>query len=504
MPQNDHENGLQTDLRLSPLFTDHMVLQQGKPIPVSGNSHRDLPVEVMFNGHTSAALPENGKWRIELPPCGAGGPYELTVRSGDRRLVLTDIWVGEVWLAGGQSNMEFLLSESAGGAEEAKDAVLPLVRYCHVPRIAALGGAAAAPAWQVCSPQTAGGFSAVAFHFAKQLAVRLQIPIGIINCNWGGTSASCWMDRALLMGDEELRVYGEEFDHAVSMKTPEEGAREEAEFQLLVRDYRRRKEELLQRGTPPTKEELGSYPCPPVHAESFRRPGGLYETMVKQVVPYPIRGVIWYQGEEDVPKGSLYPKLLTALIANWRQAWGEPELPFLLVQLSAFGAPEQEDWPTLREAQRRVAGQVPHTGMALSLDCGEWDDVHPTRKRPVGERLALLARRLVYGEAAVACFGPCPSRIRPDSTGAVSVEFLHAEGGLLFPGEECPGFELAGADGVFHPAAAVRGGSASLLVHSSLVPEPAAVRYAWSNYPAAELYNGFGLPAEPFCRQTGE
>ncbi len=484
---------MSTKLQANALFTDHMVLQRERGIPVWGTGTDGETVTVHIRELSAEAVVRGGEWKVTLPAMEAGGPYELTIQAGGDKLTFRDVLVGDVWLAGGQSNMEWRLADSSNADQEAAAANFPLVRYYEVPRVAYDDGQEHAGAWAVCSPETVKQFTAVGYHFARTLVGELDVPIGIVGCNWGGTSASCWVPEEAIASDPELRVYVDVYKEKVSELDPETAKKEQDDYQAAVDAWVRRESEGLKGA------ELGDFPWPPpLNERSFLRPNGLYGTMLRKAVPYGIKGFIYYQGESDADRPHLYDRLMAVMIGQWRQDWGDDSLPFLFVQLPGYGDPYDHDgvnWPLLREAQQRASERIPNTAMAVILDCGEENDIHPRDKRPVGERLGGIALKEVYGRD-VACYGPFFKSLAIDGSKAI-VSFSHAESGLASTSGEVLGFEIAGTDGKFVKADAVIAGS-TVVVSSAEVAVPAAVRYAWASWPTATLKNGIGLPAAPF------
>lgn len=479
-------------LRLNALFTDHMVLQREKNVPFWGTGAEGATVTVRCGDASAKAVVAGGEWKAELPPLAVGGPYEVVVEAGDERLALADVLVGDVWLAGGQSNMEWRLNDTNGGKEEAANASLPRLRYYEVPRVAYDDGRAHAGAWQVCSPETAGGFTAVGYYFAKALQPEIGVPVGIVGCNWGGTSASCWVPREKLANDEGLRVYLDEYEAAVA-------GLDDAAFRKLEADYQAEIDACAARQAAGEADVMFPWP-PPTTDRCWLRPNALYDTMLKPTAPFAVKGFLYYQGESDAGKAELYDRLMGVMIEQWRDDWGDAGLPFLFVQLPAFGDGTDREhdtynWPKLREAQLKVTEQVPHTAMAVILDCGDELDIHPRNKKPVGDRLAAIALREVYGRD-VACYGPTFRELTVAGDVA-TVRFDHAEQGLAAASGELPGFQIAEADGVYRTASAKIVGDA-VEVRGEGVREPVAVRYAWASWPSVSLFGAGGLPAAPF------
>lgn len=482
-------------LSAAPLFTDHMVLQREKEIVLWGTARDGARVVAEIAGLRAASDAANGSWRLALPAAPAGGPHRLAIAAGGESIVFEDVWFGDVWLAGGQSNMEWPLSDSSNGeAEIAASGDYPLIRYYDVPKVAYDDGIDRPSAWRISGPETSGRFSAVAYHFAKRVHAQTGVPIGILGCNMGATSASCWVPEETLERDGELRIYLDEFRALVQDFdwTAYEAA--EKAFHAAFEAH----QAAERAGTP--KEVLGPVPWPPpMSPKSFMRPNGLYGTMLKPAAPYTLKGFLYYQGESDAHRPLLYDRLLEALILHWRELWSDDRLPFLFVQLTSFGCdgnPHGEEWAMLRESQALVAERVPNTAMAVTLDCGERDDIHPREKRTVGERLAMLALEDVYG-ILTHCTGPVFQAMKADGDGKAKL-FFRCGGELrTIDGAPPAGFELCGPDMAYAPADARIDGH-RVVLRSERVTRPVAARYGWANDPGANLADSFGLPAAPF------
>jgi sialate O-acetylesterase len=480
-------------IRVNPIFGDHMVIQRDAKVPIWGTGANGERVTVSCRGNQVDTVVQDGKWTVELSPMKAGGPEEIVIKSLAQSFVLNDILIGDVWLAGGQSNMEFVLKDSKGSEAEIATAHMPTVRFYNVPKVAYEDGKEHHSSWQICSSATAGQLSAVAYYYAKQVIASQHIPIGIISCNWGGTSATCWMSKRDLLDDSELSIYVDEYEQLLDTFDPQAYDDESRSYNQQVIDYSRREARGLQ------GEELGAYPWPPpLGPKSFLRPYGLYETMLRKVVPYAIKGALFYQGETDANRPVLYERLLSRMIENWRNDWDNQALPFLFVQLPTYsndGRPDGEDWALLRESQWLVSERVPHTGMAVILDCGEYDDIHPKDKKPVGERLALVGLDRVYG-VDVESSGPVFKELNIEQ-GKIMVNFSHIGEGLAARDIELRGFEIGDEQGNYVTASAtIRGNEVE--VRSHLIPQPTKVRYGWANYTDANLINSHGLPAGSF------
>lgn len=471
-----------------------MILQRNTEVPIWGTGEEGAVITVEYGGLQAEAVVEAGKWKALLSPMNSVEPCEIIIRSDECELLLSDVLFGDVWLAGGQSNMEYKLAHSAEGAEEIPAAQYSLIRYYEVPKREWENGTEQKGEWKVCTPADAPMFSAVAYHFAKDVHKEINVPIGIIGCNWGGTSASCWLKEEALTEDEELRVYIDEFQEQLKDFTWDQFNIERKRFDDLIAENAR----LEAQGV--SHEEL-NYPWPPpMSPHSFLRPNGLYHTMLEKTAPYALKGFLYYQGESDGNKPLLYNKLLTKLICNWRELWSNEKLPFLFVQLPAFGCdgnPEGEDWALLRESQQLVSNHVSGAAMAVALDCGEEDDIHPRHKRQIGQRLARIALEHVY-ERPIASSGPTFNGVTfEENIAVVSFDFLELDDRSEGEAQEITGFDLAAADGPYVKAEArVRNGKVE--VWSDQVINPCKIRYGWANFTTANLHNRFGLPAAPF------
>lgn len=450
------------DVRLPALVGNNMVLQRNKPLHIWGWAEKGEKVTINFlNSTYHATTGKDGKWEIQMPARTAGGPYKMTINT----ISLDNILIGDVWIASGQSNMEMPLNgwgQVINYEQEIKAANYPEIRLFQINHTTSTapqddvkpweGG------WQVCDPQHIALFSAVGYFFAREINTHEHIPVGVIHTSWGGTVAEAWAS------GESLK------------KMPA--------FADSVKVYE-------------------SLPAP-VAPSNPNRPTLLYNAMIHPLLPYPIRGAIWYQGESNAERAYQYRELFPLMINDWRKHWKMGNFPFYFVQLASFrdkkADPAPSDWAELREAQLRTLS-VPNTGMASAVDIGDAKDIHPRNKQEVGRRLSLIARANVYGEN-IPYSGPI--YVSKQVVGnKVTLSFKHTDDGLKAKGGTLRGFEIAGEDHQFHWAQASISGN-KVIVWSDDVKKPLAVRYSWADNPDGNLYNEAGLPASPFRTDTDQ
>ncbi|HYM76857.1 MAG TPA: sialate O-acetylesterase [Candidatus Dormibacteraeota bacterium] len=616
------------------LFSDHMVVQQGREIHVWGKADPSEVVNVTFAGRSAHATTDaHGDWSVHLPSMTAGGPFTLVVR-GKKEITVKDVMIGEVWIASGQSNMTYSLGGAENAATEVPKANYPQIRLFTVPKkIALTPQENTLPAhWEICTPDTAKNFSAVAYFFAREIQRKLNVPVGVVESAWPGTAIQTWISPEVLRADADLKnVFDEwdrsspeqkhyaesaqpfnlEFDDFELVPTLGEPASKllanfddgtsrlttggafsyswtespDATFDLVspgrgssgfsarvagkldgtndsilaasysldgspedlsayagIRFWVRGNGSFRFRSKQPAITDYDDYATPVLKATAEWRPitvpfhdlhqdgwgvvkdftpaaltgfslecltsleyapmpvSGLYEGMITPLLPYGFRGALWYQGESNAWKPYQYRKLLPALIQNWRDASHQPDLDFLIVQLPNHGAipvePGESAWAEVREAQLMTVQHVPHTGLAVTIDVGDPNDLHPHRKMEVGERLAAWALGTTYRQA-IEPSGPLYHSMQIQG-GEVHLHFEHVGSGLEARGDaELQGFAVAGADHKFHWADAHIAGD-TVVVSSRDVAKPVAVRYAWGDSPPCNLFNKEGLPASPF------
>jgi sialate O-acetylesterase len=446
------------------LFSDGMVLQQGIKCPIWGTADKGEEVSITLKTQgepveAKGKADENtGKWQIELPPQKAGGPFTLILK-GKNTITVKDVFVGEVWVCSGQSNMEWPVSASANPQETIQNSANPKIRLFTVEhRISQTPVTDVAHStkpnrptgsWSACGPQVVGSFSAVAYFFGRDLNKTLDdVPVGLIHTSWGGTVAEAWTSREALDANADLK-------------------------------------HLLPKATiQPNNPNQGTV---------------LFNGMIAPLLPYAIKGAIWYQGESNAGRAYEYRTLFPTMIKSWRDAWKQGDFPFLFVQLAPFmefvQRPTESAWAELRDAQLHTSLTVPHCAQAVITDVGDQRDIHPKQKAPVGARLALAARALVYGEQ-VEYAGPLYESMSIQSNKAV-LGFKHVGKGLDTHYGALQGFTIAGEDHKFHNALAEIKGD-KVVVWSDKVDKPVAVRFGWANFPVVDFWNKDGLPASPF------
>jgi sialate O-acetylesterase len=463
------------EVRLPKIFSSDMVLQRGMKIPVWGWGQAGEKVTVKLGDKSAQAVTgADGKWKAELPVFEAGGPYDMTV-VGKNTVTFKNVLVGDVWFCSGQSNMTVLVKETLNAEKEISQARYPKIRFFHLnynmdhlanrPKSDFDGQGYG---WIPCTPENTKIFSAVGYYFGRDLHRATNVPVGLIHSSWGGTAIYTWCPREVLRADPRTRPGLMEWDNAWD-------------------GYR----------TGKTKKSPNQ--C---NSSEFGRvsnqPSGLFNGSVAPIIPYGIKGVIWYQGESNTYEAMFYRKIFPAMIQGWRKAWGEGNFPFLFVQLANFGPragnPSESDWAELREAQAMTL-KVPNTAMAVAMDIGEEKNIHPVNKQEVGRRLALAARAVACGQK-VEYSGPVYDSMRTEGN-KIRLRFKFTAGSLVAKGGPLKGFAIAGLDKKFVWAEAKIEGN-SVVVWSNNVIKPVAVRYAWAQNPEGNLYNKVDLPAGPF------
>lgn len=480
---------------LPQVFADYMVLQAGAKLPVWGTAAPGEQISVSLGSiKRSTTADEKGNWQIVFPPKKPSTiPATLSIRGDSNKIQIEDVLVGEVWICAGQSNMEWPLEQAKNGRSEIPQATHPNLRLLNLVG-AARGGSGEYTAeqlerltptsfcrgsWTKCTPASAKRYSAVAYFFGSKLNHELNVPIGLISPAIGGTPTEAWIRCAAMANDDELAklVQGDWLSNPKLEPWCQQRAKS---------NFRRAQV---------TGEAIPGDALGPNH--SFK-PGFMWGAGIKPLLPFAMRGVIWYQGESNAEshwRAEQHAQLLPTLVRDWRAQWGQGDFPFLYVQLPALGRPH---WPLFREGQRRMLEMIPNAGLIVTMDVGHPTNVHPTNKRPVGDRLASWALSQVYAQGGVPC-GPMFSSMQTRADQA-ELSFEYAAAGLATNDQLPPaGFEVAGRDGAFVSAEARIVGN-SILVSSERVPAITHVRYGWAPYPdpPLNLVNTAGLPASPF------
>jgi sialate O-acetylesterase len=473
------------DVTLPALLADNMVLQQKTTVSLWGWAAPGEAVTVTASWQKTSAkttADAQGNWLVRVPTAKAGGPYTIAIK-GKNKLIINNVLLGEVWLCSGQSNMNFPITKGVdwrtglrNAAEVVQQAQYPTIRLFTVAqKVADTPQRDVTGSWAVCSPETVGTFSAVAYFFGLELYQKLGVPVGLIHSSWGGTPAESWTREEVLESNPALRHLITKYDLGLTQRPA---------YETALAAWKQEKEANPQ-STRPKPEE-------PLSATSNKSPYKLYNGMIRGLEPYTLRGVIWYQGESNATRAYQYRTLFPALIASWRQDWQQPDMPFYFVQI----APHKSQTPEIREAQLFTLQTVPHTGMVVTTDVGDSLDIHPRDKQTVGHRLALWTLAKTYGEKKLPYSGPLYKSMQVGN-GQARLSFDHAEGLQARNGEALREFTIAGSDSVFRPAQARIEGR-TVVVSSPEVSQPVAVRFGWRKSPMPNFFNGANLPASPF------
>lgn len=472
-------------LKISPLYTDNMVLQRDTPLQIRGTANAGEQVTVSIDRQRwTATTGQDGKWSVRLLPLKAGGPYTLTVSTPKRTLKYTNVLAGEVWLCSGQSNMEFMLKQASTARKDIPQAADDRLRLYNMEarwRTNAVQWDAsvldslnhlhyyAATRWETCTPEDAAHFSAVAYYFGQMLRDSLQVPVGLICNAVGGSPTEAWVDRRTL----------------------------EYEFPAILKDWLHNdfiQDWVRGRAALNIKQSEDKYQRHPYE------PCYLFESGIRPLEQYPVKGVIWYQGESNAHNREAHETLFKLLVESWRKNWDNADLPFYYVQLSSINRPS---WTWFRDSQRRMMEEIPHTGMAVSSDWGDSLDVHPTNKKPIGKRLARWALNKTYGYHRLLPSGPL-FRQADFRKGDVLVTFDYGQGMKASDGKPLRTFEVAEVEGVYYPAQAEVVGENRLRVSSVNVKNPRYIRYGWQPFTRANLVNAESLPASTFSAEAPE
>lgn len=540
-------------LKLAAIFSDNCVLQRNKNIIVFGSGEEGRTVEAVLFGRKLGTASEQvsrargrvreGRFEILMPSLQAGVEHTLEVSCGEETIIRKNIAIGEVWLAGGQSNMEFELRNCAENRALRKP-VNNMLRFYYTQKKAVMDEdffrTEEETAWNCFGEEGTEYWSAVGYFFAARLQVNVRVPVGIIGCNWGGSSASAWMPREAMAQEPELQTYLSLYDEAVEGKTEEEQIKEYKAYEVYQAKFDKRVAACYARKPDMEWEEVLKYAGEskwpgPMGCRNPFRPGGMYQCMLQRIIPYTLRGFLYYQGESDDHLPHLYEKLFTRLIRQWREDWGDDQLPFIFAQLPMHRYkqdPDFQNWCLIREAQSKVQDMLKNTAMACIIDQGEFNEIHPKRKKEVGERMCAQALKLVYGAEGT------PNAATPQLERAdirerdIVLYFKNVEGGLNVKAPEKKevltgrqallqnifvkkqseqaerkevrridptelGFEVAGEDGKYVTASAMLEADRIVLTAPE-VEHPIYARYLWTNYREVYIYGGNGIPLAPF------
>lgn len=487
--------GLQAAPLPSPLFSDHAVLQRDTAVPVWGSASPGEKLTVRYRGQKAeATADEKGQWKAWLPAMTAG-PGEDLIIEGQGTFRAGDVAVGDVWICSGQSNMEWPV-QTSDDFDKAKAEGKPWLRELKIPHFPAQTPQAGFKAnWQTCTPGTVGGFSAVAYQFVSQLYPKGDVPVGILNLSYGGTLIEPWMSpEALADSGYGENVLGRWDKDAKAFPALQ------AKYEVEYPAWEARRKEAAEKGVKFTERPPAKPPGRPGH---YTQPSALHFGMVTPVAGFPAKGFVWYQGESNILRPEEYDRLLASFIKDLRGQWQAPKMPFFVVQLPLFDERKLQGqlWSQVREAQARAVDATPDAHLAVIVDVGNPINKHPTNKTEVGRRLALLARKTVLGEV-VAAQAPKVKSLRARGN---SVEILFDTDGakLALKGRDgqAKAFELAGRDGIFHPAKAELKGPDTVVLSADAVEQPTEVRYLQYDLPMPVLFTDGGLPARPFARK---
>lgn len=488
------------DVKMSRLFGDNMILQRNVEAPIWGEATPGEKVTVKIAGQSKAVTAgADGRWMIKLAPLQAMESTTLQV-IGNNTITINNVAVGEVWLCSGQSNMGFPINGASNAKAAIAEANDPQLRLFGVTwntspqplKEIGLSENGKNGKWSPTTPETVMGFSAVAYFYGKELRKKLNVPVGLINSSWGGTPAEAWTSQSQFEADPQLLPLIAQWDQSAA-EYPE--ALKRYQSKTLPSWKAQSAKAVAQGQTPPPR------PKEPENDKPQHRPTNLYNAMISPLVPFAMKGAIWYQGENNASRAEGYHRLLSAMIAGWRRDFGAKspqDFAFYIVQLANFHAvktePSESKWAELRDAQAQTAKQ-PGNGLALAIDIGSEKDIHPKNKQDVGRRLALVALAQTYGKKNEYS-GPVYQSMKVEGN-KIRLKFSHAKGLMSKSPTAIPGFAIAGADKVWKWAN-VRIDGQEIVVSNDSIPAPVAVRYAWADNPQATIYNDAGLPAVPF------
>lgn len=484
---------VQAEVRLPDIFGDSMVLQRNQKVPVWGTADAGETIVVSFQKQKlTVAADANGKWRVDLKPLKASFTADILTIQGKNKIELKDILVGEVWLVSGQSNMQWTLWQSINGEAEVAKANHPNIRLFNVSReVAFKKKQGKLGEWKICNPESVKDFSGAGYYFGVELERELKVPIGLINSSYGGSQAEAWTPVEYLSANPELKATVER-----TKIWDEERPRVKVEYAEAIKKWREESEKQKAAGVRPSPS-----PGVPDALRDYRIASSIYDGMIAPLMPFAIKGAAWYQGESNEARAEQYNILLPVMIRAWRERWGQGNFPFGIIQLPNYRAvksePENAPWSFIREAERKTALTTINTGLIVTIDIGEANDIHPKNKLDVGKRMAVWALKDVYGRKLI----DSPKFTKAEIKGSkIILIFDEVGSGLkIKDGEKLDEFAIAGADKKFVWAEAKIVGKNKIEVSSPNISAPIAVRYAFNSNPKhPNLTNDSGLPASPF------
>ena len=493
------------------IFQDNMVLQRNKPLPVWGTGPNEAMVSVEIQGRKEQTIIENGLWRVEISPLHTSGQETMTLRCGGSNIVLENICIGEVWIAGGQSNMEYFIRYDQECDRVLKSGTNVNIRFFDYPEVSYPGQIhehdySRYGLWRTCDSDNLEYFSAVGYYFARKLEEDIDVPVGIVGCNWGGTPACAWMSPEYLQSNEG-RVWLEDYEKATEGLDPDVYKNNFKKDSGNIRNdlFSDSIGERMMFGMSPAEQDdfmkSPEYSADEPVAGPWdpNRPGGLYESMLSEVAPFSTRGIIWYQGESDNRHPDIYDTVLSSMIRCWRDLWNE-QLPFLFVQLAPFRKWLHclgTEYPVLREMQERVSKTIPGTWMASIMDSGMEFDIHPKDKKPVGERLALLAEGRVYS-MDILCESPGFTAAALNE-GELVLSFDNAGEGLHMEGDFPSSLAVYLGPNPVEDFGVRIEGNELVITNDRIKPgSMISVEYAYCDYCRVNIFNSAGLPVKPF------
>jgi len=478
------------DVKLPNIIGNNMVLQQESEVKIWGWADAGEKIQVRplwQKWAVKTVADDDGKWMVEIKTGKAGGPFAIAIKANNE-IILQNVMLGEVWICSGQSNMQWAVKSCVNAEKEIASSKYPAIRLFTVPNTVAgepkdnCGGD-----WQVCNADTVANFSAVGYFFGRSLHEKLDVPVGLIDSSWGGTPAESWTSSEYMKKDADFEPILQKY--ADAEKAYPEAMKKYREETLPKWEKAKAKAKAEGKGAP-------RWPGKPFGPGHPHRPSGLYNAMIAPLLNYDIKGAIWYQGESNAGRAYQYRELFPNMIANWRDDFGQSEMPFYFVQIAPFKYGSEYIAAELMESQLLTLKNVENTGMAVTNDIGNVKDIHPKNKQDVGKRLALWALAKDYGKKDIVYSGPIYKGMRVEGS-KVKISFDYACGGLVAKDGDLKQFQIAGEDKKFVDAKATINGE-TVVVSADVVSKPVAVRYCWSNVAIGNLFNGGELPASPF------